>query len=94
MQSYAAGLKSEAGRETSVTRLTSVVARIQARAGVEHGRAVILTDVVINATEWGKQFVGSPGVYVAESAAEVMSIVESIVAEDITIEVAFPRRPR
>jgi DNA processing protein len=64
--------------------------RIQARAAVEHGRAVILTDVVVNATEWGKQLVGRPGVYVAESTAEVMSIVESLVAEEIRLDIAYP----
>jgi DNA processing protein len=62
-----------------------------ARAAVEHGRAVILTDVVVNTTQWGKQLVGRPGVYVAASTAEVMSIVESIVAEDIRLDIAFPR---
>jgi DNA processing protein len=64
--------------------------RIQARAAVEHGRAVILTDIVVNATEWGKQLVGRPGVYVAGSTAEVMSIVESLVAEEIRLDIAYP----
>jgi DNA protecting protein DprA len=72
----------EAG-ETSGTR-------IQARAAVEHGRAVILTDVVVNATQWGQQLVGRPGVYVAASTSEVMSIVERIVAEDVRFDIAFP----
>jgi DNA processing protein len=64
--------------------------RIQARAAVEHGRAVILTEVVVNATQWGKQLAGRPGVYVAGSTSEVMSIVESIVAEDVRLDIAFP----
>jgi DNA processing protein len=64
--------------------------RVLARAAVEHGRAVILTDAVVNATDWGKQLVGRPGVYVAGSTSEVMSIVESIVAEDVRLDIAFP----
>jgi DNA protecting protein DprA len=64
--------------------------RVLARAAVEHGRAVILTDAVVNATDWGKQLVGRPGVYVAGSTSEVMSIVESLVAEDIRFDIAFP----
>jgi DNA protecting protein DprA len=64
--------------------------RALARAAVEHGRAVILTDVVVNATQWGKQLANRPGVYVAGSTSEVMSIVESIVAEDVRFDIAFP----
>jgi DNA protecting protein DprA len=64
--------------------------RVLARAAVEHGRVVILTDVVVNATQWGKQLAGRPGVYAAGSTSEVMSIVESIVAEDIRLDIAFP----
>jgi DNA processing protein len=64
--------------------------RVLARAAVEHGRAVILTDVVVNATQWGKQLADRPGVYVAGSTSEVMNIVESIVAEDVRLDIAFP----
>jgi DNA processing protein len=67
--------------------------RIQARAAVEHGRAVILTDVVVNATQWGEQLAGRPGVYVAGSTSEVMSIVERLVAEDVRFDIAFPSSP-
>jgi DNA processing protein len=56
--------------------------RVQARAGVEHGRAVILTDVVVNATNWSQAIADRPGVYVAGSPAEVMDIVEQVLAED------------
>ena len=62
-----------------------------ARAAVGHGRPVILTDAVVNATQWASQLAGRPGVYVAASTAEVMSIVESIVAEDVRFDIAFPR---
>jgi DNA processing protein len=64
--------------------------RALARAAVEHGRGVILTDVVVESTQWGKQLVGRPGVYVAASTSEVMRIVESLVAEDVRFDIAFP----
>jgi hypothetical protein len=64
--------------------------RVQARAAVEHCRAVILTDIVVNATQRGKQLADRPGVYVAESKSAVMNIVESIVAEDVQLDIAFP----
>jgi DNA protecting protein DprA len=63
----------EAG-ETSGTR-------IQARVAVEHGRPVILTDLVVNATQWAKDLRHRPGVYVAGSTADVMGAVEQIVSE-------------
>lgn len=45
-------------------------ARAQARMAVGHGRPVILTDLVVDSTEWGKALVGRPGVLVARSLAE------------------------
>lgn len=54
--------------------------RIQARVAVEHGRPVIVTDLVVKATSWGKAMRDRPGVYVAGSTAEVMSIVEQVTA--------------
>jgi DNA processing protein len=64
--------------------------RTLARAALGHGRPVILTDVVVNATQWGKQLVGRPGVYVAASNSEVLRIVESLVAEDVRFDIAYP----
>lgn len=55
--------------------------RIQARVAVEHGRPVILTDLVAKATKWGKALQGRPGVYVASGTADVMGIVEQIITE-------------
>jgi DNA processing protein len=55
-------------------------ARIQARQAVAHGRPVILTDLVVSATTWPADLIGRPGVHVASSTAEIMSIVESIAA--------------
>jgi DNA processing protein len=53
-------------------------ARIQARKAVGHGRPVILTDFVVRANKWPAAMVGQPGVHVAGSTAEIMSLVENI----------------
>jgi DNA processing protein len=55
--------------------------RIQARVAVEHGRPVILTDLVVKATRWGKDLQDRPGVYVAGSTADAMGIVEVLISE-------------
>lgn len=55
-------------------------ARIQARKAVAHGRPVILTDLVTAANKWPHELIGQPGVHVANGPAEIMAIVESIVA--------------
>jgi DNA protecting protein DprA len=56
--------------------------RTLARAAVEHGRPVILTDFVVNATRWGQQMRDRPGVYVAGGITEVMDIVGQVLDED------------
>jgi DNA processing protein len=56
--------------------------RIQARVAVEHGRPVILTDFVVNATKWGQALRHRPGVYVAGSTGEVMDIVEQVLDDN------------
>jgi len=53
-------------------------ARAQARMAVEHGRRVILTDLVERSTKWGSELVGRPGVYVASSTDDVMAAVRQI----------------
>lgn len=63
-------------------------ARIQARVAVEHGRPVILTDLVVQRTEWGRSLRGRPGVFVAASTAEVMRIVDRIA--ELAHEPALP----
>jgi DNA protecting protein DprA len=55
--------------------------RILARVSVEHGRAVILTDGVVESTRWGKELRDLPGVHVAGNTAEVLGIVEKVVRE-------------
>ncbi|MGH3277073.1 MAG: hypothetical protein ACRDNZ_22440, partial [Streptosporangiaceae bacterium] len=42
-------------------------AHAQARMAVEHGRPVILADLVVDRTEWARALVGRPGVHVARS---------------------------
>ena len=61
-------------------------ARIQARRAVAHGRPVILTDLVVQANKWPGELINRPGVYVAGSASEVLSIVESITQESTRID--------
>lgn len=64
-------------------------ARIQARRAVAHGRPVILTDLVVKANKWPAELIGRPGVYVAGSLAETMSIVESITNRPAEINALF-----
>lgn len=61
-------------------------ARIQARKAVSHGRPVILTDLVVGANKWPSELLGRPGVHVAASTAEIMSVVEKIVAGPATVD--------
>lgn len=61
-------------------------ARIQARQAVGHGRPVILTDLVVEANEWARRLVGSPGVHVASSTREVLSHVDAVADEDDQVE--------
>lgn len=61
-------------------------ARIQARKAVGHGRPVILTDLVVDANTWPADLIGQPGVHVASSTAEIMSLVENIVAAQKTVD--------
>ena len=55
-------------------------ARAQARMAVEHGRPVILTDLVVAKTQWGAAMVDRPGVHVATSVHEVTEAVQAIIA--------------
>jgi DNA processing protein len=64
-------------------------ARAQARMAVEHGRPVILTDLVVQSTQWGKSYVGRPGVSVASSVSAAMQIVDQIREETSKIDTAL-----
>lgn len=61
-------------------------ARIQARKAVGHGRPVIFTDLVVAANKWPGELLGQPGVHVARSTAEIMALVEDIVAGPETVD--------
>lgn len=60
-------------------------ARAQARIAVEHGRPVILTDLVLKRTEWAKALEGRPGVSIASSTQDVMDVIRQIRSVDDTI---------
>lgn len=70
--------------------------RIQARVAVEHGRPVILTDIVVKATKWGRALTERPGVYVAGGTAEVMDIVKHVLDEstDDALDILAPATGR
>lgn len=61
-------------------------ARAQARMAVEHGRPVVLTDLVVERNTWAQSLVGRPGVHVADSTEQVMNIVESVASEMTALE--------
>ncbi|WP_460697348.1 DNA-processing protein DprA [Nocardia thraciensis] len=56
--------------------------RIQARLSLNHGRPVILTDLVVNATAWGRELARRPGVHVASGISEMMELVEGLITTD------------
>jgi DNA processing protein len=53
-------------------------ARIQARVGVEHGRAVILRDRVVQENEWAAALQHRPGVYVVSTVDEALAVVAAL----------------
>lgn len=55
-------------------------ARAQARMAVEHGRPVILSDLVVARTQWAAGLLGRPGVHVANGTTDVMRVVEDLLA--------------
>lgn len=56
-------------------------ARAQARMAVQHGRPVILTDMVVERNEWARALLDRPGVTVASSTREVLDAVETLLHE-------------
>lgn len=53
-------------------------ARAQARMAVEHGRPVILTDLVVRTNAWAKALLDRPGVQVASSVEDIGRYVDEI----------------
>lgn len=66
-------------------------ARAQARMAVEHGRPVILTDMVVERNEWAKSLVGRPGVHVAASLQSLLSAVDRLLAEGAEVDAELQR---
>ncbi len=56
-------------------------ARAQARMALEHGRPVILTDLVAERNDWAQALVGRPGIHVASSLPSVLDVVDQLMAE-------------
>jgi DNA processing protein len=66
-------------------------ARAQARMAVEHGRPVILTDLVVEANAWARALVGRPGVHVARGLGDVLTTVGELISGDSVIDAALER---
>jgi DNA processing protein len=64
-------------------------ARAQARIAIEHGRPVILTDLVVQRNEWARALAARPGVYVADSLDTVTAIVGKLIADSAAMDAAL-----
>ncbi|OBK67171.1 hypothetical protein A5653_17620 [Mycobacterium colombiense] len=64
-------------------------ARAQARMAVDHGRPVILTDLVYQANDWARDLAKRPGVHVAASLKEIDELVEEIRSEPGRLDAAL-----
>lgn len=56
-------------------------ARAQARMAVEHGRPVILTEMVIERNAWALALIGRPGIHVASSLRSLLAVIDSLLEE-------------
>ncbi len=66
-------------------------ARAQARLAVEHGRPVILTDMVVERNDWAKALVDRPGVHVAGGMRAVVAVIDGLIAEEDRIDAELRR---
>jgi DNA processing protein len=55
--------------------------RVHARYALACRRPLILTDVVVASTRWGRELSYRPGVYVAGGTAEVLRVVDQVVSD-------------
>lgn len=55
-------------------------ARVQARLAVQHGRPVILTDLVVERNEWARALTEQPGVQVASGLRESARLIDGLIA--------------
>lgn len=75
------------GRATFVVEASEQSgARAQARMAVQHGRPVILTDVVLSANEWARSLVGRPGVHVARGVDEALAHIHWVLSRDSRVD--------
>ncbi len=58
---------------------------------LEHGRPVILTDLVVDTNQWARELVDRPGIYVAHGLRDVMAIVDRLISGE-SLVVADIRR--
>jgi DNA processing protein len=66
-------------------------ARSQARMAVEHGRPVILTQLVVERNAWAKALVDRPGVYVAGSLRAVLAVIDDLISESTLVDAELRR---
>jgi len=64
-------------------------ARAQTRMAVEHGRPVVLTDLVVQRNTWAQELVGQPGVHVAEGLGQVVDIIDQVRQETRAVDEAL-----
>jgi len=64
-------------------------ARAQARIAVEHGRPVILTDLVVQRNEWARALATRSGVHIADSLGAVTAIVSKLIADSAAMDAAL-----
>jgi DNA processing protein len=61
-------------------------ARAQARMAVEHGRPIILTEMVRERNEWAQALVDRPGVHVADSMRSLLEVVDRLIEERAAVD--------
>lgn len=66
-------------------------ARAQARMAVEHGRPVILTDLVVERNEWARALIGRPGIHVADDLRSVLDVVNELITEGTLVDAELRR---
>lgn len=64
-------------------------ARIQTRVAGQHGRPVVITSRVVDATSWGKTLVDSPNVYVVDSSDDLPEVIAKLADRAQRVESAL-----
>lgn len=60
-------------------------ARAQARMAVDHGRPVILTDMVLERNEWAQALQHRPGIHIADSLRSLLEIIDRLIEERMIV---------